>query len=170
MNVDGDHISRPTTAEWRQRLHEAGEKLAVFDEVPRDSAGEVREAVECEIVVRQLRAVAAALRVSFDRGSRLTSPALGKRHDARGGRAARVPGPDQSGITIAAIRTAEAGAGGQGQLCDFALRLVSATTAFDEQGFRASSHARRLLCEGVPTASGARRYCMRARRRNPSFA
>jgi hypothetical protein len=72
-----------------------------------------------------------------------------------------MPEADLSRLTVAAMGTSETRAGGKRQEVHLALRLVAATLALDEDGFRAPGHARTLRRAPPVTANEASRYCMR---------
>src|SRR5688572_1579371 len=77
-----------------------------------------------------------------------------------------MPHLDGLRLAVEALRTPEPRAGGQRQLRYLALPLVTASTAFNENGFSATSHGRRLLRAAASTASASRRYCMTAAERD----
>src|SRR5688572_19798018 len=101
----------------------------------------------------------------FPRKLLVATLAARERHDARRRRPARVPHFDQRGLAIAAIGAAKPRAGGQVELGDLLLRLVTAPAAFEEDRGGVLPHAGSLAADWPSTANANRDYCMPVRRR-----
>jgi len=71
-----------------------------------------------------------------------------------------MPDLDRPGFAVAAVRTAPAGFGREGQLGYLALALVAASPAFDEEGRGLLGHGASLNRQRVSTASPAPDHCM----------